>query len=157
MSKQHVVVLTPEERARVRALLRRDATTAMQQRRARILLAAEARPGYPVQTDLAVAVAVGVDARTVARVRAEFARSGLERALSGCPRVFPPRGKLDSTQEAHLVTLACSAPPSGHARWTLRLLADRLVALEIVPAISHETVRQTLKKTPSSRGGCGGG
>jgi hypothetical protein len=157
MPRQHVVVLTPEERGRLRTLLRRDATTAMQQRRARILLAAETRAGYPVQTDLAVATAVGVDARTVARVRAEFARSGLERALSGRHRVFPSRRMLSSAQEAHLVTLACSRPPAGHAQWTLRLLADRLVELEIVPAISHETVRQALKKTPSSRGGCSDG
>jgi len=157
MPKQHVVVLTPEERDRLRRLLRRDATTALQQRRARILLAAESRAGYPVQTDLAVATAVGVDARTVARARAEFARFGLERALCGRRPVFPPRTKLDSAQEAHLVTLACSAPPPGQARWTLRLLAGRLVELEVVPAISHETVRSTLKKTGASRGGSSAG
>jgi Homeodomain-like domain len=157
MPRQHVVVLSPEERDRLRRLLRRDATTALQQRRARILLAAETRAGYPAQTDVAVATAVGVDARTVARVRAEFARFGLERALTGRTRVFPPRSKLDSAQEAQLVMVACSSPPPGQARWTLRLLADRLVALEVIEAISHETVRQTLKKTASSRGGCGGG
>lgn len=157
MPRQHVVVLTPEERARLRTLLRRDATTAMQQRRARILLAAETRAGYPVQTDVAVASAVGVDTRTVARVRAEFARFGVERALVGQRRVFPSRRLLSSAQEAHLVALACSSPPLGRGHWTLRLLADRLVELEVVPQISHETVRQALKKTPSSRGGCGGG
>jgi hypothetical protein len=100
MPRQHVVVLSPEERDRLRALLRRDATTALQHRRARILLAAESRAGYPVQTDVAVATAVGVDARTVARVRAAFARDGLERALSGRQRVFPPRRMLDSGQRA---------------------------------------------------------
>jgi hypothetical protein len=157
MPRQHVVVLSAEERARLRSLLRRDATTAMQQRRARILLAAETRAGYPVQTDVAVATAVGVDARTVARVRAEFARSGLERALAGQRPVFPPRRMLSSAQEAQLVTLACSTPPPGHAQWTLRLLAGRLVELEVIPQISHETVRTTPKKTRSSRGGCGGG
>jgi len=157
MPRQHVIVLSPEERARLRSLLRRDATTAMQQRRARILLAAETRAGYPVQTDVAVATAVGVDARTVARVRAEFARAGLERALHGRPRVFPPRHLLSSAQEAHLVTLACSTPPPGHTQWTLRLLAGRLVELEVVPQISHETVRHALKKTRSSPGGCGAG
>jgi hypothetical protein len=157
MPKQHVVILTPEERERLRTLLRRDATTAMQQRRARILLAAEARAGYPAQTDVAVATAVGVDARTVARVRAEFARVGLERALSGRQRVFPSRRMLSSAQEAQVVTLACSSPPPGHAQWTLRLLAGRLVELEVVPQISHETVRQTLKKTASSPGGCSDG
>jgi hypothetical protein len=81
----------------------------------------------------------------------------LERALQGRPRVFPPRRMLSSAQEAHLVTLACSTPPPGHAQWMLRLLATRLVELELVPAISHETVRQALKKTRSSRGACSGG
>lgn len=157
MPKQHVVVLSPEERARLRALLRRDATTAMQQRRARILLAAESRAGYAAQTDVAVATAVGVDARTVARVRAEFTRFGVERALHGRPRVFPPRRMLSSAQEAQVVTVACSSPPPGQARWTLRLLAARLVELEVIPEISHETVRQTLKKTASSRGGSSAG
>ena len=157
MPRQHVVVLSPAERDRLRTLLRRDATSALQQRRARILLAAERRAGYPVQPDLAVATAVGVDARTVARVRAEFARFGLERALCGQRPVFPPRRLLSSAQEARLVTLACSSPPPGQARWTLRLLAARVVELEVVPAISHETVRQALKKTRSSRGGCGDG
>lgn len=157
MPKQHVVALTGEQRQRLRALLRRDATTALQQRRARILLAADASPGQVAQTDRAVAVAVGVDPRTVARVRAEFARSGLERALHGRPRRFPPRHKLSSAQEAQVVALACTTPPAGHAHWTLRLLADRVVDLEIVPAVSHETVRQTLKKTNSSRGRFGGG
>jgi Homeodomain-like domain len=157
MPKQHVVVLTPEERSRLRTLLRRDATTALQQRRARILLAAETRAGYPVQTDLAVASAVGVDARTVARVRAEFARFGLERTLAGRQRVFRSRRLLSSAQEAQVVTLACSSPPPGHAQWTLRLLAGRVVELAVVPQISHETVRQTLKKTGSSRGGSSAG
>jgi hypothetical protein len=157
MPKQHLIVLSPEERDRLRTLLRRDATTARQQRRARILLAAETRAGYPAQTDVAVASAVGVDARTVARVRAEFARFGLERTLTGQRPVFPPRRLLSSAQEAQLVTVACSAPPPGHAHWTLRLLADRLVELAVVPAISHETVRHALKKTRSSRGGCAAG
>jgi transposase len=157
MPRQHVVVLSPEERDRLRSLLRRDATTAMHQRRARILLAAETRPGYPAQTDVAVATAVGVDARTVARVRAEFAQFGLERALAGRRRRFPSRTKLDSAQEAQVVMLACSHPPAGQARWTLRLLADRLVELAVVDAISHETVRSTLKKTGSSPGGSSGG
>jgi hypothetical protein len=157
MPKQHVVRLTAEQRARLRRLLRRDATTALQQRRARILLASDGGADLASPTDVAVASAVGVDARTVARVRAEFARDGLERALHGRPRVFPPRRMLSSAQEAHLVTLACSAPPPGQAQWTLRLLATRLVELEVVPRISHETVRQALKKTISNPGACSGG
>ncbi|HKG28583.1 MAG TPA: helix-turn-helix domain-containing protein [Thermomicrobiales bacterium] len=157
MPKQHVVVLTPEQRQDLRALLRRDATTALQQRRARILLASDGGAGLASPTDVAVASAVGVDARTVARVRAEFARFGLERALAGRQRVFPSRRLLSSAQEAQVVTLACSSPPPGRAQWTLRLLAGRLIELAVVPQISHETVRQTLKKTTSSPGGCSGG
>jgi len=125
--------------------------------RARILLASDGGADLASPTDGAVASAVGVDARTVARVRAEFARDGLERALCGRPRVFPPRRMLSSAQEAHLVTLACSTPPPGHTQWTLRLLATRLVELEVIPAISHETVRHALKKTISNPGACGGG
>ena len=154
---KHRVVLDPADRQRLQGLLRRSTTTALQQRRARILLSADVGGGRPGQTDATVAAATQVDARTVARVRAEFARFGLERALCGRRPVFPPRTKLDSAQEAHLVTLACSAPPPGQARWTLRLLAGRLVELEVVPQISHETIRQTLKKTGSSRGGSSAG
>ncbi len=155
MHKQHVIHLTPAQRAEVRRLVRHDATSALEQRRARILLASDAGAGLPAATDLAVAAAVGVDPRTVARVRAIFARDGFAVALHGRPRRFPPRGKLTSAQEARLTTLVCAAPPAGHGRWTLRLLAARVVELEIVEAISHETVRQTLKKTGTSRGWCG--
>jgi hypothetical protein len=89
----------------------------------------------------------------VARVRADFARHGLERALCGRRPAFPPRRKLSDEQEAQVLVLAQSVPPPGHARWSLRLLANRLVELEVVDGICPETVRQTLKKTISSPGG----
>lgn len=154
MPKQHVIRLSAEQRQELKRLLRRDSTTALEQRRARILLASDAGAGLLAPTDLAVGAAVGVDPRTVARVRATFARHGFARALHGCPRVFPPRGKLSRDQEARLSALVCSSPPAGQARWTLRLLAARLVELEVVPEISHETVRQALKKTATSHGWC---
>jgi len=154
---KHRVVLSPEDRASLQALLRRSTTSALQQRRARILLAADVGGESPAQTDAAVAAATQVDPRTVARVRAAFAQHGLERALCGRRPVFPPRRKLSDLQEAQVLVLAQSAPPPGHARWSLRLLADRVVELEVVEAISHETVRTTLKKTISSPGGCGRG
>lgn len=150
---KHRVVLTPAERERLHALLRRSTTTAMQQRRSRILLAVDRSAGRRSQTDAAVADATRVDPRTVARVRAEFAQHGLERALSGRRPVFPPRRKLSDLQEAQVLVLAQSDPPPGQARWSLRLLTKRLVELEVVPAICPETVRQTLKKTRSSPGG----
>lgn len=153
---KHRVVLAPADRHRLRSLLRRSSTSAIQQRRARILLAVDGG-SRPVPTDAAVAAATQVDRRTVARVRAEFVRYGLERALSGRRPVFPVRRKLSDTQEAQVLVLAQSDPPPGHARWSLRLLANRLVELEVVEGICPETVRRTLKKTISSPGGCGRG
>jgi hypothetical protein len=150
---KHRVVLSPEERQRLQGMLRQSRTTALQQRRARILLAVDGGGGRRVPTDAAVAAATQVDPRTVARVRAEFARYGLARALHGRRPVFPPRRKLSDLQEAQVLALAQSEPPPGHARWSLRLLANRLVELEVVDGISPETVRTTLKKTTSSPGG----
>lgn len=144
---KHLVRLAPAERARLQTLLRRSGATALQQRRARVLLAVDVGGERPAQTDAAVAAATQVDARTVARVRAEFARCGLERALSGRRPVFPLRRKLSDVQEAQVLVLAQSDPPSGQARWSLRLLSHRLVELAVVEEISHETVRATLKKT----------
>jgi hypothetical protein len=154
---KHRVVLTPDERERLTTLLRRSRTTALQQRRARILLAVDSSGGRRAPSDATVAAATQVDRRTVARVRAEFVRHGLERALCGRRPVFPPRRKLSDLQEAQVLVLAQADPPPGHARWSLRLLANRLVALEIIDGICPETVRRTLKKTPSSPGGCGRG
>ena len=159
MAKQpkHLVVLTPADRERLQGLLRRSSTTALQQRRARILLAVDVDGERPAQTDAAVALATQVDARTVARVRAEFAQHGLERALGGRRPVFPVRRKLSAVQEAQVLVLAQADPPPGHARWSLRLLSHRLVELAVVEEISHETVRATLKKTISPPGVSGRG
>ncbi len=157
MRKQYVITLTPAQRAEVRRLVRHNATTALEQRRARILLASDAGAGLPPPTDLAVAAAVGVDPRTVARVRERFARDGFAIALHGRPRRFPPRGMLSSDQEMRVAALASSTPPPGQARWSLRLLAARVVELQIVPPISAETVRTTLKKSGCSRGASSGG
>jgi hypothetical protein len=89
---------------------------------------------------------------TVARVRMRYVAAGLDAAVSRKPPARQYRRRLDGEQEARLVALTCSAPPQGHKRWTLRLLAERLVQLEVVDAISYETVRQALKQTASSRG-----
>ena len=103
-------------------------------------------------TDQQVAEALMVGPATVGRVRQRFVEGGLQRALNDLPRPGQRR-KLDGKQEAHLVAVACSAAPEGHTRWTLRLLADEAVKLELTDSISRETVRQVLKKTNSSRGG----
>jgi Homeodomain-like domain len=153
MSKQFVVRLTPEERTELGALLRRDAPSGFTLRRARILLHADAGGASPYRTDAEIAAAVGVEARTVARVRAQYATEGLAATLERRPRPEAAvRRRLDAAGEARLVALACSAPPPGQARWSLRLLAHRLVELEVVPHFAPETVRATLQKTRSSRG-----
>jgi hypothetical protein len=156
-AQQHQVRLTAPQRTDLRRLIGSGTAPARQLARARILLKADRADDGPALSDRQVAAAVEVSARTVARVRAQFASGGLERALERQPprRVYARR--LDGAGEARLIALACSAPPAGRAHWTLTLLADRLVALEVVDHICPETVRLALKKTRSSRGGCANG
>jgi hypothetical protein len=119
---------------------------------ARILLKANQGEGGPGWSDAAIAAALEIHPDTVARVRRAYVSGGLEAALA---RKTPDRvyaRTLDGVAEAHLVALACTQPPAGRERWTLRLLANELVRLEVVPTVSHETVRRTLQQTPSSRG-----
>lgn len=147
MRKQYIIRLSEEERAWLRTLISRGDAPARVQAHARILLKANQGEGGPGWTDDAVSGAVEVDRTTVARVRKLYVTEGLEAALhrKAPDRVY--RRKLDGEQEARLVAVTCSEPPTGHKRWTLRLLADKLVELEIVETISYETVRQTLKQT----------
>ncbi len=142
----------PEERAHLQQLLSKGKAAARTLTHARILLKADEGVTGPRLTDEEIAEAVEVNRSTVERVRIRCVEEGVEAALHPRPsRQLHPR-TLDGAQEAHLVALACSPAPNGRDRWSLRLLADKLVELEIVDEISHETVRQTLKKTRSSRG-----
>ena len=141
MNKRYIVDLTADERAGLLALLHKGVAPARRLTRARILLLADEGG-----TDREVAAALHVHPATVERTRRRFVEGGVEPALSDKPRPGG-RPKLDGKGEAHLVALACSAPPEGRARWTMRLPADRLVALDVVEAISDETVRRTLQKT----------
>jgi hypothetical protein len=146
------VRLTEAERGRLRTLIGSGAAAARMLTHARILLKANQGEGGPGWSDAAVAGALEVHPDTVARVRRAYVGGGLEAALA---RKAPDRvyaRALDGAAEAHLVAVACSAPPTGRERWTLRLLAEELVRREVVPAVSHETVRRTLKQTTSSRG-----
>jgi transposase len=152
MRKQHVVVLSEPERARLHTLIGRGAAPARALTHARILLKANQGEAGPGWTDRAIATALEVHHTTVARVRQQYATGGLEPAVDRKAPERQYRRKLDGEQEAHLVALACSAPPEGRKRWTLRLLAERLVQLEAVDAVSYETVRQALQQTASSRG-----
>ena len=156
MRKQHHIRLTAEERATAEAVLARGTHAALTTRHARILLEADEVAGRRVRTDAQVAERCGVSARTVARVRERCAVDGFAVALSGRPHPGS-RPTLAVAEEARLLALACSPAPDGHARWSMRLLAERAVELQVVPPISRELVRRTLKKTASSRGGCGDG
>jgi transposase len=156
MRKQHHIVLTPAQRAEAQAVLAHGPHAALTARHARILLEAEDRPGRRRRSDRQVADLCGVSARTVARVRAACASQGVTVALHGRPHpgAVP---KLDASQQARLIALACTSAPKGHVRWSVRLLAERAVELEGLPPVSRELVRTTLKKTGSSPGGASGG
>ena len=152
MKKLYRVTLTAGERAHLQELLSKGKAAARTLAHARVLLKADEGVDGPRLTDEQIAEAVEVNRSTVERVRMRCVEEGVEAALRPRPsRQLHPR-KLDGVQEARLVTLACSPAPKGRGRWSLRLLADKLVELEIVDDISHETVRQTLKKTNSSLG-----
>ena len=152
MHQKYVVRLTDTERAQLQELLAAGTAPARKLTHARILLKADQGPSGPGWVDARIAEAVEVSQPTISRVRQQYVEQGLEAALN---RRAPRRDyvrKLDGAQEAHLVAVACSAPPPGHVRWTLRLLADKLVELEVVDTVSYQTVRRVLKKTRSSRG-----
>ena len=152
MPTKYEVRLSDEERARLRTLLGQGQAPARLLTHARILLKADRSDAGAGWTDAAIAGALDVGLSTVARVRQRYVEAGLAAALArkGPDRVY--ERKLDGAGEAHLIALACSAPPPGHAHWTLKLLADRLVALAVVESISYETVRRTLKQTTSNPG-----
>ena len=146
--KKYIVTLTAEERQALGDLIAAGKAAAQKLAHARILLKADASPDGPAWPDDRIAEAVEVNVRTVERIRERFVEQGLDAALVRKAQCRPSRQrKLDGAGEARLVALACSDPPQGRAAWTLRLLADRLVALDVVDSISTETVRQVLKKT----------
>ena len=138
---KYVVELAEEERVRLRSLLRGGKASVRMVTRARVLLKAD--EGY---TDGAIAAALEVATATVGRIRKRLVEEGLEHALREQPRPGQRR-KLSGKQEAHVIAVACSTPPEGRERWTLRLLAGKVVELGFAPSISPETVRQMLKKT----------
>lgn len=152
MNKKYIVQLTPDQRAVLEQLTRTGATTAAKQRHARILLKADAGPDGPGWEDAPIAAAVEVSIPTVERVRRRFVIGGLDGALQRMPTTRASQRKLDGAQEAHLAAIACSPPPEGAERWTLALLADKLVELKVVDTIARDTVRVALKKMRSSRG-----
>jgi hypothetical protein len=141
------VVLTDEQRAELRTMIGGGVAPARQFTRARILRKADHDEAGPGWSDAMIARALEVNPSTVQHVRRQFVQEGLAAAVA---RKRPGRvyeRLLDGKAEAHLIAIACSSAPGGQARWSLRLLAEEAVRLEVVPAISYETVRRTLKKT----------
>lgn len=146
MPKRYIVRLSPEERQELQSLVSIGKAAAYKIKHANLLLNIDVNgQGW---TDEEASSAMSCHRNTVANLRQRLVEQGVEAALERKPRKTPPRPRIcDGEAEAKLIALRCGKPPAGQARWTLRMLAERAVELEIVPAISHETVRQTLKKT----------
>ena len=146
MYKKYIVRLSDEERRICQELIKKLKGSSQKARRARILLKSDADgPGWP---DAEIAEAFNCRVQTIENLRKRLVSEGFELALDGKKREMPPTPpKLDGEGEAKLIAMRLGKPPAGYGHWTLQLLADELVALEVVDAISHETVRKTLKKT----------
>lgn len=147
MAKKYMVRLTEEEQAYLESLVHKGKVAAYKRLHAQILLKADENALGESWQDSQISEAFGISTRTVERVRTRLVEEGLESALE---RAKPNRVRgrvIDGENEAHLVALVCSDAPEGHSRWTLRLPGQRMVALGYVDSVSHETIRQTLKKT----------
>lgn len=148
MQKRYLVKLDKDERKELSQLVKKEKIAAKKRTHAQVLLLADCGRHGPAWKDEAIAEACRVTVRTVENIRKRLVLEGLEAALNRKPQVRLSRQKiLDGEKEAKVIALCCGAKPAGHVRWTLRLLAERLVELEIVESVSHETVRQCLKKT----------
>lgn len=152
MNKKYHVQLTAEDRAMLEQIVRTGTSPAITQSHARILLKADRADGGPAWHDHEIADALEVSTDTVERVRRLWATQGRTVTLERKKPTGRPRRKLDGAQEAQLAAIACSPPPEGAERWTLALLADKLVELKVVDSIARDTVRITLKKMNSSPG-----
>jgi len=146
--EKYIVELTSEERKELSELVSKGKAAARKITHARVLLQSDTSADGPSWTDIQISEALGVHINTIHGIRRRFVEDGLGAALDRKKQDRPSRQPVvDGEVEAHLIALRCGDPPEGADRWTLRLLADKLVELEIVPSISHETVRQALKKT----------
>jgi transposase len=150
--KKYIVKLTEEEQDELRKLIAQGQAPARKLTHARILLKADRSEGGPNWSDQAISEALEVGTATVERVRQRFVEEGLQVALRRQKPSTPRLRKLDGEQEAVLIALTCSQPEEGQERWTLQMLADKLVELQVVESIARETIRQVLKKMNSSPG-----
>jgi transposase len=149
---KYIVRLTAEERECLEALVNTGKVAAAKRQRAHILLKADAGLQGPNDKDETIHQGLDVGLSTIHRTRQAYVEQGLEAALARKRPSGRHYRKLDGAQEAKLVAMACSPPPKGRKRWTIRLLGERLIELKVAPAIGRETLRRTLKKTTSSRG-----
>ena len=148
MKKKYLVTLTADEREQLNVMITAGTASAKKLAHARVLLKADQGENGPAWVDEVIAEAVEVSTDTVARVRQRFVEQGLEAALVRKKQDRPSRERvLDGSAEARLLAVACSDPPDGRAAWTLTMLADKLVELEVVERVSRESVRRVLKKT----------
>lgn len=147
MNKKYIVTLTDEERTRLETLVSQGKAAARTIQRAWILLKADVGPAGPGWSDEVIQQTFGVGLVTIYRVRQTLVEEGWAAVLTRRPKSRHRHRKLDGEQEAHLIALACSKPPAGRRRWTVRLLAGRMVELGYTDHVAPETVRQTLKKT----------
>ncbi len=146
MEKKYVVRLTDEERESLRSVVKKLSGSSQKVRRAQVLLKADA--DGPNWTDKRIAEAFSCRTKTVENIRQRLVTEGFDVVLNGKKRDMPPRNnRLDGEQEAKVIALRLGPPPKGFANWSLRLLAEKVVELEIIESVCHETVRQTLKKT----------
>ena len=152
MTKQYHVALTPAERDHLQRFLGARHSSPRERTRARILLLADTTQPNGAPPDGVISQAAHTSLATVGRVRRRFATAGLEAALTHQPQINRKEPALDGAAEAHLVALVCGAPPAGRQRWSLQLLKETLIEGGYTDTVSHETVRQRLKKMNSSRG-----
>jgi transposase len=152
MEKKYIVDLTSKERKYLQHLVNKGKVAGYKIRHAQMLLKADQGRHGPAWPDEQIAEVFGTHEATVRRLRERFVEEGLDEALQRKKRQNYTR-KLDGDAEAHLIAIACSQPPKGRNRWTLRLLADRVVELSVVDSVSHMTISRTLKKTNLSPGG----
>lgn len=151
-AKKYIVELDTSERERLNALVSKGNAPAKTILKARIVLKADEAEGAPSWSDAQIVEALDTSLRTVMRVREKLVTEGLDAVLNRKKRLNPPTPAIfDGERQAKLTALACSEPPAGHARWTIRLLAEHVVARQIVPAAHYNTVGRALKKTSSSR------
>jgi transposase len=150
--RQHKVILSTDERTELEQFIASGIAAASDLTHARVLLKADQGASGPAWGDPKIAEALEVSLSTVARVRRRYAEAGLAAALTRAPSTRVYTRKLDGAQEAHLIALACSPLPEGHAKWSLRLLAEKMVELEYVERLSYVTVQRVLEKTNLSRG-----